>query len=151
MKTLEFKITINASKRHVWQIMLGPETYKQWVMNSWPDSHYEGTWAKDEEIRFIGPNGAGTLAKIVEYRPYDLILAIHTAVLQPGGCLDIQSETAKGWIGTKEQYTFTTKGNETLLIVTMATRPEWAEMFNDGWPQALEGLKQLCEHTEVHA
>lgn len=151
MQTLEFKISIKASKQHVWETMLHPVTYKQWVMKSWPDSSYEGTWAKDQEIRFVSSTGAGTLARIIEYKPYDLILANHIAIINAGGSLDKDSDMAKGWIGTKEQYTFTTKGDETLLTVTIAANPQWIAMFNEGWPEALTALKEICEKTEVLA
>lgn len=145
MKTLEFKITIAADRKHIWKTMLSPVTYRQWVMDSWPDSYYEGVWEKGEEIKFYGPEGAGTLARIVEFKPYDLILAEHIAIIKQGGTLDKESDAAKSWTGSKEQYTFTSKGNETELLVTIVSDPVWLNMFNEGWPKALQLLKKLCE------
>ena len=104
MKNLEYKIVISAPAKKVWETMLNEETYKQWVAKSWPNSFYEGKWAKGEKIKFIGPEGTGTLAEIVEFKPYERILARHIAVLGKGGVEDRTSEEAKGWIGTTEEY-----------------------------------------------
>ena len=52
MKKLEFKIDIAADPKKVWDIMLSPETYKQWVSKSWPGSYFEGVWKKGESLRY---------------------------------------------------------------------------------------------------
>ena len=61
------------------------------------------------------------------------------------GSEDRESDMAKGWIGTTEAYTFTGENGSTKLDVELTTAPEWASMFEDGWPKALEALKQLAE------
>jgi uncharacterized protein YndB with AHSA1/START domain len=71
MKKLEFKIDINATAKKVWDTMLAPDTYKEWVSVSWPGSDYKGKWAKDEKIRFHGEGQGGTLAIIDEIKPYE--------------------------------------------------------------------------------
>jgi hypothetical protein len=65
--------------------------------------------------------------------------------------LDRNSPEAKGWIGTTEEYTFTEKNGKTELKVTVNTTPEWESMFNDGWPDALKKLKEICERSTVTA
>jgi len=145
MKHLEYKIVISASAKKVWETMLDKENYKKWVAKSWPDSSYEGKWAKGEKMKFIGPDGGGTLAEFVEVKPYEKILARHIAVLGPGGVEDRTSDVAKGWIGTTEEYRFSETKGKTTLTVTMETTPDWAKMFDDGWPAALEELKKLAE------
>jgi uncharacterized protein YndB with AHSA1/START domain len=145
MKNLEYKIVISAPAKKVWETMLNEETYKQWVAKSWPNSFYEGKWAKGEKIKFIGPEGTGTLAEIVEFKPYERILARHIAVLGKGGVEDRTSEDAKGWIGTTEEYRFAEDKGKTTVTVLMGTTKEWAKMFDQGWPPALEELKKLAE------
>lgn len=145
MKTLEFKIDINADKQKVWNTMLQPETYKQWVNVSWPGSIYQGEWKQGQGMRFVSPGQGGTFAELKEVTPYDHIHAEHTAVINPDGSLDRDSDMAKGWIGTTESYTFTKKNGKTELKVQIKTSPAWEEMFSDGWPNALEKLKELCE------
>ncbi|MBC7829002.1 MAG: SRPBCC domain-containing protein [Chitinophagaceae bacterium] len=145
MKKLEFKIEIAASRQKVWDTMLDPVTYKKWVEVSWPASSYEGSWKQGENIKFISPSGEGTLATIVELRPYEFILANHIAVIKKDGSDDRDSEIAKGWVGTTESYNFSEKNGKTELKVEINTNPDWEKMFTDGWPDALAKLKEMSE------
>ncbi len=145
MEHLEYRIVISAPAKKVWDTMLEKETYKQWVANSWPNSSYEGRWAKGEKIRFIGPDGSGTLAEIVDFRPYESVLTRHIAVLGPNGSEDRTSDVAKGWIGITEAYRFVEENGKTTVTVSIETTPEWRKMFDDGWPAALEDLKRITE------
>ena len=145
MKKLEFKIDISANRQKVWDTMLHPETYKEWTNVSWPGSDYKGNWKQGEDIRFISPSGEGTLATLVEIRPYEFILADHIAVINKDGTEDRTSEVAKGWVGITESYTFTEKNGKTELKVEINTHPDWEKMFNDGWPKALAKLKEISE------
>ena len=145
MKTLEFSIQISSDKEKVWATMLHPETYKEWVSETWPGSFYEGIWEPGEEIRFISPGRGGTLATISELRPYECIQAEHIAVINADGSEDRESEVAKGWIGTEERYTFTGHNGKTEVKVRITTSPSWEKMFSDDWPTALSKLKEVCE------
>jgi uncharacterized protein YndB with AHSA1/START domain len=145
MKKLEFNITIDADRQKVWDTMFNPATYKEWVSVSWPGSYYQGTWKKGENIRFLSPSQGGTMANLVEYKPYEHVLAKHVAVITPDGSEDRDSDIAKGWIGTTEAYTFTENKGKTTVAVELNTSPAWAEMFSSGWPNALTKLKELSE------
>ncbi|HKH61852.1 MAG TPA: SRPBCC domain-containing protein [Flavitalea sp.] len=145
MKKLEFKININASAKKVWDTMLAPESYKKWVQVSWPDSHYVGQWRQGEDIKFVSSSGEGTLARLTEVSPHQVIAAEHIAVILKDGSHDSTSDVAKGWVGTTETYTFTEKDGKTEVKVEIITNPDWEKMFNDGWPNALKKLKQITE------
>jgi uncharacterized protein YndB with AHSA1/START domain len=145
MKHLEYKIVISAPAKKVWETMLEKESYKKWTAKSWPDSSYDGKWTKGEKIKFTGSDGSGTLAEFLEVKPYERILARHIAVLGQGGVEDRTSDLSKGWIGTTEEYRFSEQNGKTTLTVVMETTPEWAKMFDEGWPTALEELKKLAE------
>jgi uncharacterized protein YndB with AHSA1/START domain len=142
---LEFATEIKAPKQKVWDIMLAPDTYKEWVSVSWPNSEYEGKWEKGENLLFGSPGQGGTLATLVEHRPYEYTLAEHIAIINPDGSEDRDSEMAKGWIGCTEAYTFTEKDGVTQLNVEINTPAAWADMFKEGWPNALAKLKEICE------
>ncbi len=126
--------------------MLVSKTYKEWVNVSWPGSYYEGNWKQGEDLRFISPGQGGTIAKLVEYKPHEFILARHIAVINRDGTEDRDSDPAKGWIGITEAYTFTEKKKKTKLKVEINTNPEWEKVFTDGWPKALARLKEICEN-----
>lgn len=145
MKKLEYSISINATTKKVWDIMLQPSTYVQWVEAAWPGSFYEGKWEQGEKIKFISENGSGTLAVIKELKLYEYLLAEHSAILGKGGIEDVTSDMAKGWVGTTESYYFSGDDTTTNLNVEIVTNPAWEKMFNDGWPNALKKLKEICE------
>lgn len=145
MKKIEFKTVIAVPKQKVWEKMLHPDTYKEWVGAAWPGSFFKGEWKKGENLRFISEDGSGLLATLVEHKPYDYSFAKHIAVLGPGGIEDRDSDIAKGLIGTLEEYTFTEQNGSTELEVAITLNPEWADMFNEGWPKALAKLKEICE------
>ena len=145
MKHLEYKIEIDAPRKKVWETMLGRDTYKQWVSNSWPESDYEGKWATGEKIRFTGAGQGGTMAELEKVKPYDEVFARHVAVINADGSEDRTSDVAKGWIGITERYVFIEQDGKTTLRVEIETQPDWEKMFDDGWPGALEDLKKICE------
>lgn len=148
MKTLTYKINIEAPKQKVWETMIEPDTYVKWVAASWPGSFYKGKWAEGEKIRFISKNESGTLVLIEVFKPFDYISAKHIAVLLEGGKEDYDSDMAKGWIGTMESYTFDENDNATDLTVEMKINPDWQKMFDEGWPAALKKLKEICEQKK---
>ena len=145
MKDLVYTIGIHASKQKVWETMLAPTSYKEWVNAAWPGSFFEGKWEKGVDLKFISKDGGGTMANLIEHKPYDRIVARHIAVLLRGGAEDRDSDLAKGWVGTLESYTFTEQKGQTQLKVVLNINPEWAAMFNEGWPKALAKLKEICE------
>jgi hypothetical protein len=145
MKKLEYKIDIAAPRKKVWEKMLNADTYRQWTDVAWPGSFYKGEWKQGENIRFIGKDESGTMATLEEVRPYERIHAKHVAILLPGGVEDRTSEMAKKWLGITEGYTFVEKGNKTQVVVNIETTPDWAKMFDDGWPKALLKLKEISE------
>jgi uncharacterized protein YndB with AHSA1/START domain len=145
MEHLEYKIEISAPVKMVWETMLQKETYRQWVAKSWPGSSYEGKWEEGKEIRFIGPDGSGTLAELVEVKPYQRVFAKHVAILGPGGSEDRTSEAAKDWVGIIEEYNFSEHLGKTTVAVSIETNPSWRQMFDEGWPVALEELKKITE------
>lgn len=145
MERLEYKTVISAPARVVWETMLQKETYHQWTAKSWPDSTYEGEWKKGERVRFIGSDGSGTLAELVEVKPYENLLMRHIAILTPGGGEDRTSEAAKDWIGITEGYVFEEQNGKTTVTLTLEITPQWRAMFDEGWPLALAELKKLSE------
>ena len=149
MKEIQFKAEIIAPKKKVWDTMLNLETYKEWTNVSWPGSTFEGQWKKGSDIRFIGSDSGGTLATIVDLEPYKYLFARHVAILLKGGAEDRTSEDAKRWIGTTERYDFDEINGLTTLKVTINVTPEWEEMMREGWPMALNKLKEITERQST--
>lgn len=145
MKQLTYRASIAAPAKTVWDTIIGPESYKEWTGAAWPNSKYEGEWKLNAKLKFTGPDGSGTLALLTEFKPYELIVAKHIAILLPGGVEDTASDMAKTWIGAIEQYAFTETNGVTEMVVTMSIGADWEDMFNKDWPIALAKLKEICE------
>ena len=147
METLTFTTTIEAPKKKVWETMLGKDTYPKWIGVAWPGSGYSGDWTEGSEMRFEGEGGGGTAARITESRPPEFIAAEHFAVINADGTLDRESDMAKGWIGTTENYTFTETNGATEVVVELKLPPDWISEFEESWPKALQALKELAEQS----
>ena len=145
MKTLKYGITINAPVKLVWQKMLSADSYQLWAKAFSSDSQYQGEWEQGTYINFIDPNMGGTRAYLDEMVPYQKILARHVSMLDKQNQHDTESDFAKKWIGTTEDYTFTEQKGVTKLTVITITDEAFESMFTDSWPKALELLKNLCE------
>ena len=145
MKKIEFKAEISSTPEHVWKTMLDPDTYREWISAGWPGSTYEGEWKEGEKLIFSGPGGGGTQVEILKLKPYEIVDTEHIAVVNKDGSLDTSSELAQGWIGSKETYRFNSHPQGTELIVEIVTTPAWEDMVQEGWPDALQKLKEIAE------
>jgi uncharacterized protein YndB with AHSA1/START domain len=145
MKTLQYSITIRASQEKVWNIMLDAEQYKEWAKAFSPDSQFEGEWQQGTYMTFIDPTMGGTKALLEEVTPFDRIHAKHVAIIRKDGSEDTESDVAKNWMGITETYILNEENGITELSLEITTHEDYENMFNDGWPHALELLKGLCE------
>ncbi len=145
MAILYFTTEIAADKQRVWDTMMHPETYKEWVGAGWTGAYYDGVWEQGQEVALLSPGMGGTLMELQEVRPYEYLFAKHVAVVNPDGTQDRDSDTAKGWVGSTESYTLKGGNGSTMVKIEIHTTPEWTSMFEEGWPNALAKLKEVCE------
>lgn len=150
MPTLHFSIQINAPKQKVWDIMLADATYRAWTEPFHASSYYQGDWSEGSKMLFLGPNDDGTtsgmVSRIETNRLYEFISIEHRGEMQ-NGVEDTTSERVKKWAGAHENYTFTEKAGVTEVVVDldMDIEGEFAEMFKNMWPKALNTLKEIVE------
>ena len=149
MDKLHFKIEINAPKEKVWDTMLEDKTYRLWTEPFMPGSYYKGDWSKGSKILFLGPDPetgkeGGMVSRIAENKIYEFISIEHLGIVKDG-VEDTTSEYATKWAPAFENYTFKEKNGITEVLVDMDINDEYAEMFKDMWPKALQILKELAE------
>ncbi len=145
MINLNYSIEIDAKKEHVWKIMIGKDTYQKWTKAFSSGSTFVGEWKQGETILFFDPNLGGTKAVLEIFNPYDEILAKHVSMVDKDMNENNEDEVSKKWIGSTERYRFTQSGKKTKLDIEITTDETFTEMFNTGWPKALENIKSLCE------
>lgn len=149
MQTLRFTTAINAPKEKVWNTLVGDATYREWTSAFSDGSYYEGSWEKGSEIRFLGPDPetgklGGMYARIRDNRPYEFISIEHLGIIEDGR-VDTTSEAVKKWAPAYENYRLTEKDGATELLIETDSNEEYAEMFQELWPKALEKLKAIAE------
>lgn len=144
MQKLNFEITIDAPRDHVWQTMLTDATYREWTAAFHEGSYYEGSWVEGSDIKFLGPEGGGMFAKIAASREPEYVEIQHLGLIEDGKVITEGPEVAK-WAPASEIYEFIDQDGATLLRVSMDANEESAEMFSSMWPKALARLKTLCE------
>lgn len=151
MKTLQFKIEINATAQKVYDAMLGltnKSTYEYWVSVFNPTSTYEGSWKKGSKIYFVGvdENGkkGGMVSLIEANQPGTFVSIKHYGFLD--GEVEITTgELVEKWTGGHENYTFQEQEGKTILTVDMDTVEDYEDFFNTTYPKALEKLKEISE------
>lgn len=147
MKTLHYSIDIDAPKEKVWHTMLDKETFKIWTAEFMAGSYYEGTWEKDEKIRFMDPEGNGMNSVIAENRPYEFTSIKHLSIIKDG-VEDTESPESKKWAPAYENYTFREHDGQTEVLIDIEILEEFAPMMEATWPKALAKLKTMCEQTK---
>ena len=144
MTNLHYSIQIDVSREKVWDVMLSDATYRQWASVFMPGSYYQGDWSEGSKMLFLGPGAegekeGGMAAVVKENRPEEFISLSYHAEIRKGVEVPMQGN---GF----ENYTLEDKDGGTLVTVDLLNLPdEYADMFNDSWPKALETLKELAE------
>ena len=149
MTKLHFSIIINASKKKVWNTMLEDKTYREWTKAFDPSSHYKGDWSKGSKILFLGTDPStgeegGMVSRIAENKLYEYMSIEHLGMIKDG-VEDTTSEEVKKWVPAFENYTFKETDGKTEVQVDLDSNEEYAKMFEDMWPKALQILKELAE------
>jgi uncharacterized protein YndB with AHSA1/START domain len=144
MQRSEYSIEIKSPRKHVWKIMLDNETYEQWAEAFSENSRLIGEWKEGTEIDFLDPERGGTRALVETVREPEHVVARHIAMLSKDREPE-SDENAEKWIDTVEEYKLNEKHGITTVEVHMEYHPDFAEMFDSAWPEALKNLKGLCE------
>ena len=146
MKTLEYTININKPTDEVFKIMTDKSTYPKWGKAWGEGMSYEGQWKEGEHIAFFDQTQGGTKVLIEELITNELIKTKHVAMVNPQAVeIELSDDMMKKWIGSREDYFFTTNNDcTTTLKVVMFTDGAFEEMMQ-AWPKALQYLKEVCE------
>jgi uncharacterized protein YndB with AHSA1/START domain len=145
MEKKEFKITINAPKEKVWNILWGDDSYPAWTSVFAEGSRVEtDNWKKGSKVLFLDGKGSGMVSTIAENIPNEFMSFKHLGEVKEG-VENIASETVKEWAGALENYTLKSTNGKTELTVDMDISEEYMDYFMKTWPKALEKVKELAE------
>lgn len=144
MINLHYSTQINAPREKVWDVMLSDATYREWASVFMSGSRFEGDWSQGSKMLFLGPGEegekeGGMSATVKENRPQEFVSLEYHAEIRNG--VEVPME-GNGF----ENYTLQDKDGGTEVSVDLLNLPdEYADMFNDAWPKALDTLKVVAE------
>lgn len=144
LKRIQFSITISAPVSTVYELMIAPDTYRDWTSAFAEGSRYEGSWDKGQRICFLANSEGGMVSEIAENRPNEFISVKHLGYIVDGK-EDTESEAIRAWAPAYENYTFQAVPEGTRLIIDQDATAEFESYLVEAWPKALKRLKVLCE------
>jgi uncharacterized protein YndB with AHSA1/START domain len=146
MEKQQHSISINAPREKVWNILWADQTYRQWTTPFMEGSYAVTDWQKGSKALFLGPDGGGMVARIEDNIPNEYLSIEHLGMVE-NGVEDTESDKVKEWAGAHENYTLKDVDGQTELLIEIDVNQEYAQMFNDMWPKALQKVKELAEHN----
>ena len=144
MQKQTFQVSIDAPREKVWDILWDENSYRAWTSIFSPGSHAQSDWNKGSKILFLDGNGSGMVSMIEEKIPNEFMSFKHLGEVKDG-VEDTESEKVKQWAGAHENYTLRNEDGKTELQVDMDINEEYAEMFGQIFPKALDKVKELAE------
>ncbi|MBG9377778.1 SRPBCC domain-containing protein [Panacibacter sp. DH6] len=145
MEKITLSVNIEAPKEKVWKILWSDDTYRKWTAVFSEGSHVvTDNWKQDSKVLFLDGNGCGMVSRVAANRPNEFMSFEHLGEVKDGA-EDTTSERVKQWSGSKENYTLTETGNNTLLQLDMDITEDFKDYFLNTCPAALQNVKQLAE------
>src|SRR4030095_4121920 len=151
MKKLQFRVSINAPAKKVYDVMLGinnKSTYEQWTSLFNPTSTYDGSWNKGSKMLFVGTDEkgekGGMVSEISDNIPNRFISIRHYGLVQANVEITEGPEVEK-WANGFENYTFEENNGITNVTVDLEITEDFVDYMNETYPKALDKLKELCE------
>jgi uncharacterized protein YndB with AHSA1/START domain len=144
MEKQEFKITIDAPREKVWNVLWEDNSYRAWTTPFSEGSHAITDWKKGSKVLFLDGKGMGMVSRIDETIPNEYMSFEHLGDVK-NGIEDVTSDEAKSFAGAHENYTLKAVGNKTELIVDMDVNDQFKDYFSQTFPKALAKVKELAE------
>lgn len=149
-RKMQFSTVVQAPPHRTWELMLAPDTYREWTAPFMEGSSYEGSWEQGARIRFLTPGGKeGMVAEIVENRPGEFVSIRHLGAIKDGK-EDFDSPDVKSWAPALENYRFVDRGDgSTEVQVEMDVMPAYEDFMREAWPKALAALQRVVADHAV--
>ena len=144
MEKKEFRISIDAPREKIWNILWGEATYPVWTSAFAEGSRAETDWKKGSRAIFYDGKNNGMISSIADNRPNEYMSIKHLGTIK-NGVEDMDSEETKQWAGALENYTLKNNQGKTELIVDIDISGQYKDYFLKTWPKALDKVKELAE------
>ncbi|MEZ4910909.1 MAG: SRPBCC domain-containing protein [Saprospiraceae bacterium] len=143
---LQYSCVIPADPKHIYNTMIGNDTYAGWTKIFNPTSRFEGSWQKGQLIFFLGEGedgkSGGMVSMIAENMDSEHISISHIKEWTVDDSLS--KEYAVPEDPSFENYSFIPVAEGTLLVVDMLGGVvAYKEYFDETWPKALDQLSKI--------
>ena len=147
MERQTFKITIDAPREKVWNILWNDDTYREWTSVFSPGSRAETDWKEGSKVLFLNADNEGMVSRIASKKENEFMSFEHLGEINKG-VEDTESERVKKWAGATENYTLKSVNGQTELAVELDITEDFKDYFNETWPKALDKLKSIAQRKE---
>jgi hypothetical protein len=146
MKTLSYKININATPEKVWQSLWQLENYKIWTNPFCEGSYYKtDSFTEGNKIHLLTPSGEGMYSILDRIDENHFMAFKHLGDIKNFEEIPLTNETGN-WSGAMETYTLNKTDNGTELTVNVDTIEKYIDFMNNTFPLALNELKRISEN-----
>jgi uncharacterized protein YndB with AHSA1/START domain len=145
--TTQFKTLIDAPREKVWNILWADNTYPKRTAAFCEGSKAITDWQEGSKVLFTDGQDRGMVSMIDKKIPNEY-MSFKILGEYINGAEDYTSENAKQIAGGFENYTLTSEGDKTLLLVElsgMQMPEEMAGYFEATWPKAMQAIKAIAE------
>ena len=84
LKPLNKKITLNASKERVWEVLLDDKYVRDWYRAFSEGAHADTDWKEGSKVAFKDDTGCGLVGRVITNRPYEEVVVEYDGVLVNG-------------------------------------------------------------------
>ncbi len=145
MEKQTFKVSINAPRKTVWNVLWNDASYRAWTTAFSEGSRAETDgWKKGSKVLFLDARNNGMVSTVAENIPEEFMSFKHIGVVLEG-VEDMNSAEGKEWNGSIESYALKPSPTGTELTVEMDVTEEYKDYFSKTWPKALAKIKELAE------
>lgn len=150
MEKQTFKVTIDAPREKVWDVLWSNESYPEWTSVFSPGSQAQTDWNEGSKVLFLNGEGDGMVSRIAKKKDSEFMSFEHLGEMH-GGVEDLDTEKVRSWSGAHENYTLKTVNGKTELTIDMDVTDDFKDYFMTTWPRALEKLKSMVERSNQEA
>jgi len=145
VKTLTYKIEIQASKDKIWESLWDKDNYTKWTKPFSEGLYFETeSFSEGSEIRFVAPSGDAMISKIVNLYSKEFVAFEHLSMMQNG---EISSFIEDGEANQFfESYRLIENESSITLIAQVNTLESEEKSMDKTFPKALQIVKDLSEN-----
>jgi len=144
MHTIDKSIEIHAPKSKVGFVLTDPKMTAIWCSEFMPGSYMEGEWKEGGTVRYLDGSNQGLRGTVTHYNPESMLRVEYNAEIT-NGVEYTDSEEAKKWVGTYDEWHLSEENGVTTLRLESKAPKEYYEDFLEMWDITLEKVKELAE------